>query len=257
MPASKDLLAQVRQALAASKKTVFAAAIAEGETLPDMETLTEAFHEEYGEVFDAINTSAFNAGQGKNIEKLKKAEAKVKELNDKLIEKDAELTDAQTKAPDVEKIKKSFEAQLRTAEDKANERIAELGGEVSTMRQDRDLGAFEKDLIEAGLKPRAAAAYRAIHSKDFEYDDEGKPVVKHPETGVPFIVAKGAPWSPLVKQLREKADPDDVKATVDTRGAGAIRRGYGSGNGATPLQPGVETALAKKIARDGRGLSGL
>lgn len=257
MPASKDLLAQVRQAWNASKKAVFAAAIPEGETLPDMEALQEAFHEEFTELHDAIHAPAFNAGQGKQIEKLKKSELKVKELTDKLAVKEQELEDAQSKAPDGEKLKKSFEKQLAEAEEKAREQIDGLTGQLSTMRQDRDLGAFEKDLIEAGLKPRAAAAYRAIHAKQFDYDEEGKPVVKHPETGVPFIVAKGAPWGPLVKQLREKADPDDVKATVDTNGGGAIRRGYGNTSGGQVLQPGMETALAKKIARDGRGLSGL
>lgn len=220
--------AKLREIWKVARDSVVKLATPEGATEPDLHLIRDSFHDEFTDLYDEINSAAFNAGSGKQTDKLTKANAKLKELTDELAEKEAALSEALSKTPDVERVKKDFERQMAKVVGEKDEKIGSLSEQLSTMRQDRDLGAFEKDLIQAGFKPRAAASYRAIHAKDFEYDDEGKPVVKQPETGVPFIVAKGAPWSPLVKQLREKADPDDVAAAVDVNGAGAIRRGFGA-----------------------------
>jgi hypothetical protein len=208
------------------------------------------------DVFNAIHTTAFNAGKGEAKKAKEKYDAKLKAVETERDELKEQLDAAKAEKPDIPAI-----------EAKANARAAKLEKELESTRaahakehRDRLMKDARADveaaLIEQGYRPRAAK------SEVLRLMDEGKIKLSEDGTAIEFVKlddsealygaprAGAKPHDALVKDLRAKADPLDILSTAD-RGAGQ-RQGAG---GAPPpgRQPGVTGDGATVTLRDING----
>ncbi len=243
MSPKSEIAGDVREIWKVARASLLKLATPDGATEPDLELLRDSFHDEFTDLYDEINSAAFNAGSGKNKDKLTKVEQKAKDLATELAETREALDTAHAKTPDVEKLKKDYERQVAKATGERDERIQSLSGQLSQMREERDLGSFEKALIEQGLKPRAAQSYKEIYRRNFQYDDDGNLQVLQPDSDTPFLTTgRGRAFDPLVQKLKKEADPDDLLANVDTNGGGVVRPGYGN-RSSVPRSPALQRSM--------------
>lgn len=201
------------------------------------------------DVYNAIHSTAFNAGRGEGTKKTGKTEEKVKELQAKNAELEEQLEAANANKPDVAAIEAKYQQKIAKAEQVlASEREERTRSERDRAIKDART-EVESALVAAGYRPRAAhlqvieIAERGL----IKLTEDGSVAfmqVGDPETPYPQPRNGAKPYDALVKALRRDADQLDITSNVD-RGAGAGapggRRpvpGLGDVNGVPALKSG-------------------
>jgi hypothetical protein len=192
------------------------------------------------DVFNAIHTTAFNAGKGEAKKAKDKADEKLKKAEAERDEAREQLEAAKADKPDVAAIEAKHSAKAEKLKHELDAERADRAKEHRDRAMKDARADVEAALIAQGYRPRAAKSevLRLVDEGKIRLADDGSVVeymqLADSDAAYPPPRTGAKPHDGLVKDLRAKADPLDLTSNVD-HGAGA-RPGQGI------VRPGVGTA---------------
>jgi len=209
------------------------------------EIVAEALSEEASQVWHVIQNRGYSAARSKYEKKAETAKAEAKKHRKEAESLRSDVEELSKDNPDIEKIKKEAAQKIQEAEERARQKEEEsnrLLGNVVVSQKQAELESRLKEVFASKTMARAFAQLYADRFEPVVEEDDMDVQVLQADSEIPYqAVGEREPLDLLVEEIKQEADPADLRSNTDSGGG---ERGGGG--------PGPKKGLLDQAAEEGK-----